>query len=581
MPLKPNRSRETLLFVAVIIFLSLASFVRVWAINGTMWDDNAWLMSLYATHGLEGFLNTSFVEMRRVPLGVFLYPLFWLHKNTDLYFMVWHSLNTVTQIGAPLILYATCSRLFGNKLLSFFIAASLAVFYLDQTLPYASAINYRLGLLLGISSFYFTVRSLQSDRPVLLSGISLFLAVVAYTVFIEAVVALEPGRFAVILFLLHQKNEKKRWELFRSALLKWLPYVAACVPFAIYKLMYRSFGIYAGVYEPDFLFLLDGSRIMDLLAFILLFQWVIFSEHIMTASWWSVVLSVASIMVLMLLLSPAGKIKNRSSVLAAGLIKLPFRQVDRSLARHALYIGIILLVFPLAFFQFFRRPVTWGINSSHGTIAQFGYAVVIGSVLFMLFNQAAKKSVWRLRIFCAGTALFLSLSIFFNNLNLDLYQDFHQRQSRFWKSFVARFPSLPADATFLFDVKDGSLYNPMYYYYYECMINLLYAENALPEQFRRYRVTTFYELHWQNGIKNDAQLRDLTFTRESLWGKDRVDPGKFIWVYYDNDQLLINDEIVKRYPDSPYRLHLSKPFPDLPLQPRVYPFRYKVLGRSG
>jgi hypothetical protein len=233
------------------------------------------------------------------------------------------------------------------------------------------------------------------------------------------------------------------------------------------------------------------------------------------------------------------------------------------------------------FFQFFRRPVTWGISSSHGTIAQFGYAVIVGSILFMLFNRAAKGSIWRLRLFCAGLALFFSLGIFFNNLNLDLYQDYHQRQLKFWKSLVTRLPSLPADATFLFDVKDGSLYNPMYYYYYEYMINLLYAESAAPEKFRRYRVTTFYELHWQNGIKDDAQLRGLTFTRQSLWGRDQVDPGKFIWVYYDNDQLLINEEIVKRYPDSPYRFHLTKPLPVLPPQAEAYLFRYKVMGSSG
>ncbi len=580
MPAISNKSRKEILFVSTIVFLSLASFVRVWSIHGTMWDDNAWLMSIYATHGLEEFLKTSFIEMRRVPLGIFLYPLFWLHKNTDLYYVAWHSLNTVTQIGAPLLLYATCSQLFGNRLLAFFIAASLAVLYLDQTLPYASAINYRLGLLLGIFSFYFTVRALQSGRPLLLLGISLISAVIAYTVFMEAVIALEPGRFAVILFMLNRQTEKKRWDLFKAAFLRWLPFLVVCIPFALYKLMYRSYGIYAGIYEPDFLFLLDIWRILDLLAFIFLFQWVIFSDHITNVSLWSVTFGIVSIIALMLLLVPREKSKNRISLVSAGSIKPSSRQVNWRLARHALYIGIVLLVFPLMFFQFFRRPVTWGISSSHGTIPQFGYAVVVGSFLFMLFNRAATKSVARLRIFCGGVALFFSLAIFFNNLNLDLYQESHQQQSKFWKRFVARFPSLPANATFLFDVKDGSLYNPMYYYYYEFMVNLLYAESGIPDEFRSYRATTFYELYWQNKIKDGARLHGLTFTRESLWGNDQIDPSQFIWVYYDKDQLLINDEILKRYPDSPYHLYLNKPVSDLPPQPKAYPFRYKVLGRS-
>ena len=160
--LQSGINRESVLPALAILILAAASCVRVWTISGTMWDDNAWLMSAYATHDLQGFLNTGFFEMRRVPLGIVLYPLFWLYKNTNLYYVVWHSLNMVTQIGAPLILYATCLRLFGNqRLLAFLIAATLAVISLDQTLPYASAVNYRIGLLLGIISFYFTVRSVD------------------------------------------------------------------------------------------------------------------------------------------------------------------------------------------------------------------------------------------------------------------------------------------------------------------------------------------------------------------------------------------------------------------------------------
>ncbi|MHB1141361.1 MAG: hypothetical protein ACYC1T_06355 [Sulfuricaulis sp.] len=573
-----KQTRKPELFIPAIIFLSLVSFVRVWSMHGTVWDDNAWLMSIYATDGLDGFLNSGFTEMRRVPLGVFLYSLFWLYKNTELYYVVWHSLNTLTQIGGPLLLYATCLRLFGNKLLAFFIAASLAVLYLDQTLPYASAINYRLGLLLGIFSFYATVRALQGDRPFLMLGASLISAAIAYTVFMEAVIALEPGRFAVTLYVLNQKTELKKWNLFRTAFLKWLPFLAISVPYALYKLMYNSYGIYAGIYDPDYLFLLDIERIIDVLAYIFLIQWVIFLDHLSSVSPWSIMFGIVGLIALTALLPPKIKSNDRFSLLTAGTMKSSTRSADQMRAKYALYIGLVLMVFPLMFFQFFRRPITWGIFSSHGTIAQFGYAVTVGSMLFMLFGRSAKYSPLRLRVFCGATAVFFSLAIFFNNLSLDLYQESHRQQQTFWKRFTTRFPTLPENATFLFDIRDKTLYNPMYYYYYEFMMNMLYAESGRPEDFRQYQITTFHELYWQNKIKNDEQLHGLTFTRNSMWGKDQVDPGKFIWVYYDRDQLLVNDEILEKYPESPYRHFLNKPVP-VPLHVlKTYLFRHKVLG---
>src|SRR3989304_3820665 len=79
--LQSGINRESVLPALAILLLAAASCVRVWTISGTMWDDNAWLMSAYATHDLQGFLNTGFFEMRRVPLGIVLYPLFWLRSE--------------------------------------------------------------------------------------------------------------------------------------------------------------------------------------------------------------------------------------------------------------------------------------------------------------------------------------------------------------------------------------------------------------------------------------------------------------------------------------------------------------------
>jgi len=574
-------NRESVLPALAILILAAASCMRVWTISGTMWDDNAWLMSAYATHDLQGFLNTGFVEMRRIPLGIVLYPLFWLHKNTDLYFVVWHSLNMVTQIGAPLFLYATCLRLFGDqKLLAFLIATTLAVISLDQTLPYASAINYRIGLLLGIASFYFTVRSLQSARPWISLAVSLITAFVGYTVFIEAVMMLEPGRFAVIRYLLHRQDGMKGMALTKAALLRWLPFIAACIPFAIYKLVYKPFGFYGGVYHSNFLFWLNWQENINLVAFLLLIQWVIFLGYISEVSMWSVTLGIVGVAVLIPLFKLLANRSTRAAKIQAGRMRSPRPDDRRQLARNALYIGLILMVPSFMLFQFVGRPVTWGIYSSHGTIGQFGYAVVFGALLFLLLQKAADKGEQRMIISCGGIAIFFAIGIFFNNLNLDLYRASHKQQNAFWTAFVQRFPNLPAQATFLFDIKNDSLYHPQYYYDHELPLNLLYAENKRPEEFRRYRVYTSYELYWLLNTNEISQLRDARIARETLWGRDQLDPSGFIAVYYDQSGMLVNEEIIQRFPGTPYRELLDKPFPELPPGDRRYPLRSGVFKQD-
>jgi len=576
-----DNNRESIFYVSAIVFLSVASFVRVWTINGVMWDDNAWLMSIYGTHDLSGFLNTGFVEMRRVPLGIVLYPLFWLHKNTDMYFTVWHSLNMVTQIGAPLLLYATCMRLFsGQRLLAFLIAATLAVISLDQTLPYASAINYRIGLLLGITSFYFTVRSLQGVRPWTSLVISLITAFVGYTVFIEAVMMLEPGRFAVITYILHRQTGMKGMALTKAAILRWLPFIFACVPFAVYKLLYKPFGWYGGIYHTNLLFWLNWQDNINLAAFLLLVQWVIFLGYISKVSGWSVAIGIFSVVVLIPLLRQMVYRSSRALKVRAGRIRSTHPDNYRQLCKYALYIGLILMVPSFLLFQFVGRPVTWGIYSSHGTIGQFGYAIVLGALLFLLLQKAADKGEQRMIISCGGIAIFFAIGIFFNNLNLDLYQASHKQENAFWTAFVQRFPNLPAQATFLFDIKNDSLYHPQYYYDHELPLNLLYAENRRPEEFRRYRVYTSYELYWLLNTNEVSRLRDARIARETLWGRDQLEPSGFIAVYYDQSGMLVNEEIIQRFPGTPYRELLDKPFPELPLGDRRYPLRFRVFKQD-
>lgn len=571
-----KKNNDSIFFGLMLIFLAMASYVRVWTIHGVMWDDNAWLMSLYTTSDLNAFLGTGFVEMQRAPQGTFLYLLFWLHKNTDLYFTVWHILNMVTQIGTPLLLYATCLRLFDNqRLLAFLIAASLVTIPLDQTLPHASSINYRLGLLLGMASFYLTVLAMQTERRLLLILTSAGLAAIAYVVFMEAIVALEPGRFAVMAYILNRRRGLRGKPLVRATFIQWLPFLVVCIPFSAYRLLVKSYGAYADIYQPNFLFWLNLQDDINLLAMLLFLQWVIFFGYIKETSMWTLAMGAVCIVVLFVFFRIALKRAAHGSSLK--------RKDDHSrrAAWMALFIGLALMIPALLLFQFLDRPITWGLYSSHGTIAQFGYALVVGSSLFLVLRNVENKTPPWAMCCRGGIGLLFAAGVFFNNLNLDLYQSTHRQLNAFWMAFTQRFPRLPPEATFLFDVRLDSFYSPQYHGAYELPLNLLYATNGEPENFRRYRVLLPNEItNVLKGIKNVSQLQEARVVRPTSWGTDEMEPAKFIVIYYDKSGLLINKEIVEKFPRTPYRLILDKRLPELPKGEWRYPLRPKVLGLS-
>lgn len=569
---KPDR--HTVIFGLGLVFLAMVSYLRVWTIHGVMWDDNAWLMSMYSSDDLRTFLDTGFVEMRRIPQGVFLYALFWLHKNTDLYFTVWHSLNTVTQVGTPLLLYTFCLRIFDNqRLLAFLVAASLVTIPLDQTLPHASSVNYRIGLFLAVASFQMTAMAMQSKRGIWLSAMSIGLAVLAYTVFMEAIVALEPGRLAVIAHLLNRRHGTSGRALVRSSLVKWLPFLLACVPFVVYRLLARSYGAYADIYQPDFLFWLNWQDNINLLAMLLFLQWAIFLDHVNEASLWTFAVAAFSMFGLFAVFRIASVNSSFSGVLALK------NHHARTAARRAFSLGLALMVPVLLLFQFYGRTITWGLHSSHGAIGQFGYALVIGSSLFLMLRMFAEKSS-RLAMYAgAGAGLLFALGVFFNNLNIDLYRSVHRHLDEFWTAFVQRFPDPPQETAFLIDAKLDAFYVPRYHGAYELPLNLLYATSREPVEFRRHRVMVLDESKdIIMGLKSNAQLNAARIARPTSWGTDFLEPAKFIVIYYDKSGLLINREILDKFPSTPYRLILDKDVPELSKkEDGHYPLRYKAL----
>lgn len=538
-----------------------------------MWDDNAWLMSIYTTRDLQGFLDTGFVEARRAPLGVFLYGLFWLHKNTELYYWVWHGLNVVTQLGTPFLIYLTIQKLFREpRLLAFFVAGAFAAISLDQTLPYAAAINYRIGLLLGVASFYLTVCALMNSRyRVVLSLASLAAAFVAYGVFIEAVVALELGRFFMITLVLRRQQEFSRRKFLMAGLRWWFPYLLICIPYMAYKLLNKPYGIYAGIYESNIFFWLNWQDDINLLAYLFLFQWLIFLEYLTHVSVSSVLIGLGVMVFLVVLFTRfENQDAGRSNKIAKKL------NSHRQAIKDALLLGLALMIPSVLLFQYVGRPITWGIYSSHGAVGQFGYAVIIGTLLAAGYYAAGAQSRWK-TVVRAGVPLFFGTGIFFSNLNIDLYRYSHQQQGAFWQAFLERFPSLPEKAIFLFDIRNGSLYRPMYFYDYEFPLNLLYARNSSTSDFRRYFVYTAYELSFVNDIIKPDLLVETYIKRNTWWGRDKLYPAEFIAVHYDGKRLLVNKEIIEAYPATPYRALLSKEAPMWPHQEIQHPFRSKML----
>lgn len=572
MPSNSKISRESLLSVLAIFVLAAAGSLRIWTIDGTMWDDNAWLMSIYSTNDLQGFLDTGFVEARRVPLGVFLYGLFWLHKNTELYYVAWHGLNVITQVGTPFLVYLTIRKLFPEpRLLAFFVAGAFAAISLDQTLPYAAAINYRIGLLLGVASIYLTACALINRRHrVLLSLASLAAAFIAYGVFIEAIVALEPGRFLMMIFVLRGQQRLSRQKLLVTGLKWWFPYLLISIPYIAYKLLNKPYGIYAGVYESNIFFWLNWQDDINLIAYLFLFQWVIFLEFLEHASVMSVLLGTGAAVFLWMLFV---RLHDRSAGLPTRPAKKPEDQ--RQTAKEALFLGLALMIPSVLLFQYVGRPITWGVYSSHGTVAQFGYAVIIGALLTAGYYATGKHSRWK-RVVRVVVPLFFGAGVFFSNLNIDLYRYAHRQEDAFWRAFLERFPLLPEKAIFLFDVRNDSLYRPTYFYDYELPLNLLYARDASPSDFRRYLVSTAFDLYAMRDTIKPEHLVETYIARHSWWGRDVLHPARFIAVHYDGERLLVNREIIEAYPATPYRPLLNKEPPVWPAQEIRYPFRSKV-----
>lgn len=578
-----KRNPDTQL-VMILVALALLANVRLFWINDIFWDDHNWLQSLYVTHGLQDFLNTGFVELRRTGYGSFIYYLLSLHKvNTDLFYGVLHAVNFTSVILTPVVFYLFVRNLLdGNRRLAFCAAAAFVVFPLDHTLPYASASHYRVAMLLSSISFYLMERGIrQSHGKQTRLFMSLLASALAMYIFVEAMVALEPARLLIINHL-REKDRPRRHNGVQITLRQWLPYALLCVPLVIYKIVYPPYGIYAGMYQINLLFFLDMQQNLITLAHFLFFPWLIFSAEIDALRPISIVIGFGVTLAGFVWLAHLSRNGKKPAAFRDPRAATTERQRNIRQRRFTVLLGVVFLVPAVLIFQIAGRPVTWGLYSSHGAPAQFGYALLLGVLFSSLLAVSLRKTPKGMAT-RGLVVILMGLGIFFSNVNLDLYLKSSELQKRFWQSFTERFPTLPGQADFVFDVQFGTLYadSLQYAYNFEFPLNLLFARSERPQEFRSYRAYTAAGLHHTTrhlGLTPD-DLNKVQLQRMTWHGRDVIDPKDFILVHYRNGQdMLVNREIAERYPKTAHRVLLDKPFPTLPMPAATYPLRGKQPG---
>ncbi len=560
-------------FIVVIVVFAALNCARVWLIRDIIWDDNCWMQIIYATSSLSEFLDLGFVELRREPLGVALYPLLSLHESGPWFYVAWHGLNMATELTSPLLLYGLVRRTFeSHRSIALMAALAFTAFHLDHTVGYVSAINYRLGLLLFLISLYLTVRGVAEDLtcPSCLVG-ALLSAWIGSYVFMEAMVAVEPARLILIGYLV-SRHVREPKPLIRRILLLSLPFLALGSSLILFKLMYKPYGLYAGAYSHHF----DWNQIGRNLGSLLHHER---RELARAFHYWTIgPLIVAAIAAPLVYWLFSTAMASRSPADAPATpapshawLQAFWRAVRAQ--RTALLFGFIFLLLPAGLLIYADRALGGNMNSSHAAPLQIGWSLIAGTVLWAAYTAIPSfKGPGRTGGLVMLTCL-LTAGTLVNNKYMDLYLQSWEAQSTFWRAFQNRFPSLPDRAVVFFDVDDNVEFSDLRIYYdFEFQMNILYAPDRDPATFHRYRAYTMEEF-----LRLPLRQRESfeAIDRETHFGKERLLPQNFIVVRYRPGELLVNREILAGHPDVLYRAWLNKDFPDLP-PARAYPLHERM-----
>jgi hypothetical protein len=579
-----NRDRNNAFYFSIIGAVTIVGFWKIFLINDVIWDDNCWLQSVYATNSLREFLDTGFMQMRRPLVGGYLYSLFTLHRYTDFFYPVWHALSLLTQFITAVFLFLLARDLFKDTRFALLASLFFLTYHLDQTLPYASASNYRIGLALSTVSLYLTVRAFaQGTRWTLLSAAALC-AILAHSVFVELAIALEPGRFALIAYGLHKQGMQGR-KLLAGSLARWAPFLVLAIPLIVFKLTAKPYGIYAGSYGTDPWFFLEWRQTLREIKGLIYSDWFSLRKLSRYADLLSFTAFFIMIAVFVYVL-----INVRGSPSATSATRNNSRRSSRAgtIARPSettivFIIALLFLLPPLLMVRFagMHFSLLGAQDNPHAIFAQIGLALLVAHIAVLLLNWSRKKKVWIKNSCMLAVAGLLGLGVYYNNIVLDLFRDSSQRQIIFWKKFTDRFPALPAKADFLFDVDEREPYSDLRIFFdFEVHLNLLYSRSVSDSEFRRYRVFTMEEYRNTAIARKTARLDDSPIERHTQWGPETLDPKEFVVIRYRDGMLLANEEIRQHQKYNlviPYENWLDGKISVPPIS-GDYPLRYKVPG---
>lgn len=534
-----------------LIALCLLSYARLYMLRDVYADDNCWLFGIYLGYDLPQFLNTGFLEMRREPLGIFLYFFFLPFRFLENPYAVWHGIVIAAQIATTLLFHRLVLRLCADGRIAALAAAAFVVVPLDHALPYLSSFNYRAGLLLALASLYLTDRAAERRMWGLEMWAALLLTGLAAYCMSEATFALEPARLALLWYRLAPGRDPRTAA--RDAARWLLPFALLFAPLVLYKLVAKPYGMYAGMYETGIANLFDWRALAGTARLFLLGEWWFLRRVVSYAEAASVLAGLAAGLLILAALLRDPRVADATAGNAS--------------ARRIAVFALIVLVPQLALFLYAGRSPRLGFDSTHAVFAQLGYAALVGLAAHRLLRWATARHCYRAAALAlAGVS---AAGIFFNNLRLDMFAAASREQDHFWKVFQQRFPELPPRADWLIDARPRPYRRKFDAYFewedlhatydLEFALNRLYAPPHAPPA-RNHRVYTPEEARHDPAQLSPSRLSS-GLRRLSHYGEDRLDSAGMTVVYYRDGRLLVNEEIVKQAPDVPYRHLASKPVP--------------------
>ena len=555
-------------FPLLLAVIAAISYIRIFFLMDVFMDDHCWLQSIFTSNDIIDFLNTGFFELRRVPQGLALYPIWMLFKISDHAFFIVHLITIVIQIITPVVLYLFINKLFRKRILAFIIASILLIYPIDTTVLVITTMPYRLGLLISLISFYLTQRAFAEKTIWLYLIIAFLLSAISHIFLMESTIALEPARLFMIGFILYNRGYEKK-KVILSSLKYWSPFLLLCIPVVLYKLFYKPYGIYEGTYSPDLLFFLNWKLHGQYLAMLLGGNWLYLLVKIKYLSYWSVISGSIVFFITYRFLKKSANKSSFSDLDQIDNFSLPKEKRDKFSFNMIIILGLMLLVPIVIMYEFASRKLGVGFDSRHGCLMQFGYAIIIGGFIYFISSKIIRIIKFKKQLFSLLFAALLGVGTFFINLNLDQYYKLWNLEKQFYTAFLDRFPALPDNADLMFDFQvKMPLGVQVVNYEAEHVINMLYAESNKPDEFRKHKVTQRYIYDYQKDYP-------LTFEEISHYGKDIYTPNELIVVRWKPGEFLVNSEIVKKYPNVVYKRLADKDTPALP-PVSDYPLREKM-----